>query len=590
MSNTKIFDVIITLLLTFLIIFTPLAYGTVEVWSVWIMQTAIALMTLFFILSLSRQKQIISTYLYIPIILFILLILIQIIPMPKTILKLISPTAYNIYSSVISPIKQWAWNSLSLNSYATYIELLKVISYALLFFVIINTIKSGKDIEKIFYIIIITGFIISFFAIIQKYAGAQKIYWLRSRTRGGGLFGPFVNRDHFAGYISMVIPLGLSLLFILGKTEKKILLGFTIVIMIIALIYSVSRGGVLSFLGSMIFFSFLLFKYRKKDKNKIYYLGAIILTAVIFLFWLKVAPEMDRLSKIAASERYTLDPRIPVWKDSLGMIKDYPVFGTGLGTYEYAFQRYRTHDMDSYFRNAHNDYLQVLTGTGITGFLIILSFFIIYFKYILKTLNNVSKYNNFYLCIGGLSSVASILLHSFVDFNLRLPGNAFLFITILALTYSSSRQNNNTMDIKINKSFIITSGIILIAIYSIFITKNYIANINFKNSDFKKAVDRSPDNPRYRHRLGLRYQKLASQPDISYNKKINLLLKAEKQLEKSIILNPSYGRYLASYAWLMGNIGEKNRALKYFNLAQEYYKDNEYIKNLKKRYIKRIEE
>jgi hypothetical protein len=257
--------------------------------------------------------------------------------------------------------------------------------------------------------IIIIGFTIAVFGIIQRLSYNGKIYWVISRP--GSHFGPYVNYDHYAGYMEMCVFLAVS--FFIGKIssssvvrikklkERIIWLSsreanttliylFLAIVMATALFMTTSRGGIMSFLAALAVFYFVcLISAARKTRNRILLASVLLIILAIVMFaW--VGPEetigkfkaLQAMIKTFIKERAILSEIRPhMWKDTFNLIKDYPVFGTGLGTYVSAFTKYRTFPAHyGLLIYAHNDYLQLIAEVGIFGVVFIVGFLAWYFR------------------------------------------------------------------------------------------------------------------------------------------------------------------------------------------------------------------
>jgi len=137
-----------------------------------------------------------------------------------------------------------------------------------------------------------------------------------------------------------------------------------------------------------------------------------------------------------AEETLLGEIRFPLWKNALALVKEFPVLGSGLGTFNDVFLRYRPTEMpqDRQAVHAHNDYLELLIEMGIPGLLIALWAIFRFFRYVLRGYFEHGDPVLVSLTLGGLTSCAAILIHSFFDFNLHIPANALLFFIVLAMT------------------------------------------------------------------------------------------------------------------------------------------------------------
>jgi O-antigen ligase len=122
--------------------------------------------------------------------------------------------------------------------------------------------------------------------------------------------------------------------------------------------------------------------------------------------------------------------RIQVWKDTSSLIKDFPTFGTGLGTFEYAFPKYKTFRRKVLYDHAHNDYVELMSDTGFTGLIIVIAGAAYYLFIVIRMW--FRRKNSFVrgITVGCLGGIAYIIIHSLTDFNLHIPANA-LYLTII---------------------------------------------------------------------------------------------------------------------------------------------------------------
>ena len=346
--------------------------------------------------------------------------------------------------------KLQTWMPISIYPYSTKTEFFKVLAYIGMFFLITNT--PGMRINRIVVVIISVGFCISLLGILQKLTGTKDIYWVRDASYATH-FGPYVNRNHFAGYIGMVIPVALGLLVsrfasvaffknadrrsIAAKFQShffaNLLLTFVIVIMISALFLSLSRGGIMSFAVAVVAFCTLVgfTRLRGVMGRGWRIMASVIVITFVFLMWLGLDPILNRMSDLSSPTRYE------VYENTINMAKDFPVFGTGLGTFQYIYPGYKTLQSQAYYDHAHNDYLELISDSGLVGFVIVLSGFIMFFW---KTLVRWWERRHYYakgVALGGVCSVIAILAHSFTDFNLHIPANALFLSIILGLTYNT---------------------------------------------------------------------------------------------------------------------------------------------------------
>jgi O-antigen ligase len=387
----------------------------------------------------------------------IALVLFQMIPLPESFLKLISPASLSTYATFGND-PAGTFRPVSLNPWATRQELFRVLAYAAIFFVIVSHYRTKEQVRSLVKTILWMGCFLVLFAILQKMTWNDRIFWIypvdATLKSGAGIWGSYINRNHFAGYLGMAIPLGMGFLLYsaprikalpesaLGlkvarflASEKLVpyaMLFLLVLLMTATLFMTFSRGGITAFVVSSLFFAWITWRRRtlRSKTALLAILAAVIFAAVVLAAW-------DQLEERFAALEEDHISRLSVWQDSLGIVRDYPVLGTGLGTFENAYMRYQTTMPRFLFDHAHNDYVELVTDTGVVGLLLGMGMALVFVRMVFRRWRR--KHGMFGKCIGagGLASVVAIAVHSFTDFNLHIPANALLFAVISALTYAA---------------------------------------------------------------------------------------------------------------------------------------------------------
>ena len=442
--------------LIFLIIFTPLAFGSVHVWAYTIVEVVALLMLLTFLVSRFTAHALRPTpralRLALPLLFFLGLVLFQMVPLPSSAIKHLSPNTYDLYQQTLGngPAVPPAPRALSIYAHATKTEFLKFFAYLSVFFLIMTTMTTFGQIRRLVLTVIFTGTGVAFLALCQMLSQSDKIYgFWQSQYKVGSYGGPFVNADHLAGYLEMVIPLALGFLvsrevpgisraakdwkqrvsLLEAWLAKNILLIFIILIMASALFLSVSRGGILSFVFSLGLFSLLLgMQKSQKGKRKMVLLISVLL--FIFLLWMGADPIITKLATLA-SPTAALADRLPVWKDTLHLSRDFPLLGVGLGNFQTIYPKYTTVASPTFWEHAHNDYVEMLADTGWAGALLFFGGIWFFLFAIMKKWKERKDPFVTGITLGGLTGAVAILFHCLGEFNLHIPANALLlFITL----------------------------------------------------------------------------------------------------------------------------------------------------------------
>jgi O-antigen ligase len=208
-----------------------------------------------------------------------------------------------------------------------------------------------------------------------------------------------------------------------------------IVVLLLALLFSRSRSGIVGALIAFLTF-FLLTHSGSKGMSRYTWLMLIVIFGMLLVYSMAigVGPITERFFMLSDG-----DSRLDFWRDSLPIIKDHPL-GIGLRNYEKVFPVYNVSMLaDRRLEYAHNDYLQLLIEAGWIGFTVVFIGFLIFMwksAYRIKHMNPHKDPMRFFLAAGAFSGLTSLAFHSFFDFNLQIPANCVYFVTLMAILYS----------------------------------------------------------------------------------------------------------------------------------------------------------
>ena len=407
----RICDYTIEVGLISILIFTPLAKGTIELWSISIVHVITLIMLIAWLLKMNSMGgfKIKKTPLDYPILALLIIAIIS-----------------TIFSTDLNTsIAAWP----------------RIITYVLLFYLVVNNIDTREKVRRVAISIICVGAFLSIFGLIKYLKGID----------GGKAFvsATYANRNHFAGYLGMAIPISLGMFYCITDVGKRIILGYTVVLMGVALMLSLSRGGWAGLAISMSVMGILLSKtsrYGRKIWIPTFFLaGILVILAIIGTNPLiaRMSHTMNQMQSPGAVDR------IKIWKGTINMIKDYPLAGTGVGTFAALFPKYEPPDrVKEVVEYAHNDYLHMTSATGI--FVLPFIFWLIFSTLrsgITTFVHTNSKFRQG-ITLGTITGIVAMLIHSFVDFNLHIPANAILFIVLAAIIQA---QTSNSSKLKIQR-------------------------------------------------------------------------------------------------------------------------------------------
>jgi O-antigen ligase len=342
----------------------------------------------------------------------------------------------------------------SMDPFATRFFVLHLVIYAVFFAGCLTYLNTQSRVRKTVVLVVVFGSLMAFVGILQKLANPTSIYGLRGSPMAVP-FGPFVNQHHFAAFMEMTSGMALGLLFgMRTKKDKRILLIFSIILMGAAIVFTSSRGGVLGLLAAVAFVLIFSFfggrRSRKTDdaapnsravQKVAMAAGAAALLLLIFGLVLILGGNEALFRGIGVSEIQdgVSNGRAHFWPIAIKIFLERPLLGAGMEAFGVAFTKFDSWNGMFRVEQAHNDYLQTLADAGIAGFVCVVAFIYMLFR---KGFRTVSASDGFRrdAAIGALAGCFGLLIHSFFDFPLRTPSNAFFFLLLCALAVVQVRS------------------------------------------------------------------------------------------------------------------------------------------------------
>ncbi|MCD4813656.1 O-antigen ligase family protein [bacterium] len=283
--------------------------------------------------------------------------------------------------------------------YENFRGLITVLNYAVLYFVAVNFIRTREQINRMLFIILFTGLLVTAYGIAQFF-GMDFIAWNPTSVAPGRYFASLGNPNFLAAYLAMIMPL--IVIFFIESTSRfrRILLFVSFIVMFTALMGTWSRGGFLGLLGALdviiLFGVVRAFRaLQTQSANRQANIGTLIkewidahkmlsmtmAAALILLISISATFGRAHMLRMADTVIHIKDAvtvsRLHIWGPALGMIKENPILGSGLDTFKTVFPRYATPKFAAIdganvsSRTAHNEILQVLATQGFVGLLIV---------------------------------------------------------------------------------------------------------------------------------------------------------------------------------------------------------------------------
>ena len=416
-----------------LIIFSPLPAASVHDWSILVIQLTVLILMVGYFIATDKEGPDLQrkntprwpNWLFFG---FWGFVLFQCIPLPKFLVKILSPQTFVFQQQYVPDFSSMKFISLSLAPSISLKSGLALLPYFLVGFLIVKSIKKRSQIVRLFSVIFIVGIFESVYGLAALFGDSNLVT------------GTFINRNHFAGYMEMMIAIGLGLMLFLEDSGKKtsisrLVISLGIIVMSLALIFSRSRSGVLILvLIFVLFFSLNIMhtKIRKDHKRgaKILLISIFIIIIILSLFF-----GVDSILQRFSMENLIRESRLDIWGQTLGIVADFPVFGSGLGTFVLLYPVMEADGEIIKTSHAHNDYLEYLSELGITGVILLIGgIFYIFVSCFLKWRESRHPLVKG-LGLGGMVAVFSLLVHGFTDFNFQIPSNILLFSIVLSLTF-----------------------------------------------------------------------------------------------------------------------------------------------------------
>lgn len=419
------------------LLFTALAFGAVEAWSIAVFGFLVLVLGALWIIKAWGDKQLRLV-------------------IPATFWPLGVFLIFGALQTVSRSDETGKRFAISLDVEATrlVLEVLAVLLIAFLIFA--NFFVSSRRLLWLRSFFILFGLGLAVFGLIQKFTWNGKYYWIiQPSLPPTAPFGPFVNHNHFAGYLELIAPVPLAMLLVRSvHREISLFYGFAAGMMGVAVFISLSRGGMISLLSGFIFVIAFgakpaLERFRGQEVvNRtpviLAQLLAVVLILVIIAFgvlWTGADEVVQRVQQgelnsggmdRADGDTRFLDGRFWIWRDTLKMIRANWQTGVGLGAYETAFPLFTKSNGTLVVSQAHNDYLQIVADCGIVGLVLAVWFLIVLFRDIKGAMQHREAVMSG-MALGCGGGIVAILVHSLFDFNLQLPSNALLFLALTAV-------------------------------------------------------------------------------------------------------------------------------------------------------------
>ena len=447
------------------------------------------------------------------------------------------------------------------------------LSYFLIYFLVINNIKNEQEFYSFIKLFFIISFIISIYTIIQYYGLDPYLREL------GALTSTIGQKNWIPNYLALIFPIIFSFFLLEEIKKNKILLFLLLSVIYTTIMICQSRGIWISISLTLVFVIYIVIRFniyeifKKNKKWLIILLSTFLIITIIYSTDNPLNKSLLTLPQRALSTFDEKDPsintRFLIWKNTLQMIKDKPLFGSGIGTFKMNYLDYQAEffkdnpDYIKYYtfpREAHNEYLQIGAELGLLGLGLFIAIIFIFYSTVLNFLKKEQNNKNRLVGWGLLVGISCFLIHSLFTFPLHVPALGSTFFSIMGLTtiYVKDFNLSQFKKEKIAKKFknkrptfkivcsILAVIIMIIAIDSLAIRpflsevcsykgKDNLVEGNYQGalSNFEYGEKLDPYNGNILINLGATYYNLGV-----YNKVEGIFRRAERYIkDKNIYLN-----------------------------------------------------
>jgi len=579
-----------------LLLFTPLAFGTTELWSMAVVQLLCAISLLLFAVEQKKTDSppVVRVPGLLPLLALAGLLCFQLLPLPPGVLHLISPTTAELYQHSVYVLAPEAWLPISVNVQATIFELLRFLTGVTLYFLTVQYFTALSSLKKLLEVLawFFGGY--AFLSLLQYLIPNDYIFWFIREwpQRRPHAFGTYVNGNHYAGLIEMILPLMLALFLVsrprvsylnwrqkivdffkCPSASQYILFGVVVVLLAGTVFLSLSRGGIISTSLSLLAFALVLLVKSNRRKT-----GVIVLVLMVVIFSLVGhagwEPIFDRFDRITNSAGELADERLVYWQDSLQIIRDYPLFGSGAGSFIDIYPHYRTTVNTTYtVDHAHNDYVEFLVTLGIIGFLLLGCFM---WSLLRQTYHVWRQRQNSFstmIWLGSMFGLFALLLHSVTDFNLYIGANAFYFFVLCGIAVAAAYGQSSSRAPGYFVPMAKTSSRLLIALLALAVVTGSAFNGVASYVDLRYAAISAQDvaNPDAKQAQQLTAELVSLQALVPWDAKLSFALAnvaltqqdlstAADYYQRALKLHPLNGEYAQALGLLRSYQGQGEQA------------------------------
>lgn len=398
--------------------------------------------------------------------------------------------------------------TISLDAYFTRVYFAQACILTAVFWLVVTLVNSRQKMEQLVRVFVFSGLLQALIGVVLMSTGTTFELFF-TPMRDARAHGSFVSPNNLAGYLELTLAVGIGLMIakLDGRASRnwrhrlhgwiglllsgKAMLRLSLIIMVVGLVASRSRMGNAAFFASLLvtgLFTLIVTKYgAQKSLGEgnttramiVFITSLIVLDVVIIGGVVGVEKVVERIeytnlqtqqveplvvepagqvvtvvepagpvavkAVLGHRQEESVEHRSEVARASIPIVRDFLWAGTGGGTFQLAFPRYRPPEVTGFWDHAHNDYAEIASDTGLLG-LLLLAALVLHSMYLsVRALAHSGDQFVRGMAFGSLMGVVSLLIHAWVDFNFQNPAVAMLFLIVLCIPYVHVGLNRTSM-------------------------------------------------------------------------------------------------------------------------------------------------
>lgn len=438
--------------LTATVLLSPLPFGSIFPWSYAVLAIVVATLVLLWTMSLvfsGAPPPCSPRMVGIPLILFLAVIVWAVIQAaPWTPADWHNP----VWSETGAVLGTGIQGYISVNPHATETSIMRLLTYAGIFWLALQFGRSGNRARQVFYAIAVAGLIYGAYGLFVEFTGSQTILWYDKERYQDNLTSTFHYKNAYASYAGMGLICTIALLIrILGSEDYTgmgarqrlraililiferswyIVLAFAVITS--ALLLSDSRAGFLAAIVGIIAFAVAIRFGKGRALPYGRSMGAVTALAGCLFVAISGGTIMDRLGNTASSA----EVRKQLYSQTIEAIRENPLKGWGLNSFESVFAKFQGPELTSRASRAHNEYLDNALGLGIPGAAaLVLAIGLIGVRCLR---GSQTRQREAYYPAAGFALTIFVGIQSLFDFVLQVPGVTATFALLLGICCAQS--------------------------------------------------------------------------------------------------------------------------------------------------------